>query len=165
MPTEKTDWNIPEIRELPEDDLDASAHGLTGRDEWDEYIQKKTNRFRLAEAKGILANPACLHSPEEKHCLSEAADRLQSSSAVLESLAASIPADRRGEYYRALWEFGNANHDIGVFTKYTPAAFERSKRELNATRGKKARRPIGQRMHRFDFASLCRQPHRLGRNL
>jgi len=140
MPTEETDWSTPEVRELPKDDLGASAHGLTGRDGWDEYIQKKTYRFRLDEAKGILANSTCLHSQEEKQCLSEAADRLQASSAVLESFAASIPANRRGEYYRALWEFGNANHDIGVFTKFSPAAFERSKRDLNATRGEEARR-------------------------
>jgi hypothetical protein len=139
MPPEETDRSAPEIQDIPEDDLAATAHGLTGRDAWHEYIQKKTHRFRLGEAKGILANATCLHSQEEKQCLSEAADRLQSASAMLESLAASIPADRRGEYYRALWEFGNANHDIGVFTKFTPAAFERSKRELNATRGKKAR--------------------------
>ena len=84
MPTEKTDWSTPEVRELPEDELGASAHGLTGRDEWDEYVQKKTCRFRLGEANRVLANPACLHSPEEKQRLSEAADRLRASSAVLE---------------------------------------------------------------------------------
>jgi hypothetical protein len=139
MPPEETDSSTPGVRDLSEDDLGASAHSLTGRDEWDEYIQKKTYRFRLDEAKGILASSTCLHSQEEKQCLSEAADRLQSSSAVLESFAASIPANRLGEYYRALWEFGNANHDIGVFTKFSPAAFERSKRDLNASRGKRAR--------------------------
>jgi hypothetical protein len=139
MPTEETDWSTPEVRELPEDDLGASAHGLTGRDGWDEYIQKKTCRFRIGEAKGILANSAGLHTQEEKQSLSSAADLLQSSSAVLESFVASIPANRRGEFYRALWEYGNANHDIGVFTKFSPAAFERSKRDLNATRGKGAR--------------------------
>jgi hypothetical protein len=152
MPTEETDWSAPGVRDLPEDDLGASAHGLTGRDGWHEYIQKKTCRFRLGEAKGVLASPACLHSKEEQQCLSEAADRLQSSSAVLESLAASVPADRRGEYYRALWEFGNANHDIGAFTKISPAAFERSKRNLNASRGEKARR--GRRLKRTSQAPL-----------
>jgi hypothetical protein len=76
----------------------------------------------------VLASPACLQSQEEKQCLSEAADGLQSSSAVLESFAASIAANRRGEYYRAFWDFGNANHDIGVFTKFSPAAFGDSNR-------------------------------------
>lgn len=139
MPPEETGWSTPEVQDIPEEDLAASAHGLTGRDAWDEYIQKKTHRFRLGEAKAILANATCLHSQQEKHCLSRAADRLQSASALLESLAASIPADRRGEYFRALWEFGNANHDIGVFTKFSPAAVEQSKRDLNASRGKTAR--------------------------
>jgi hypothetical protein len=153
MPTEKTDWSTPEIRELPEDDLGASAHGLTGRDEWDEYIQKKTYRFRLGEANGVLANPVCLHSPEEKQRLSEAADRLRASLAALESFTASIAPSRLGEYYQALWEFGNANHDIGVFTKFSPAAFEQSKRDLNATRGKGARH--GKMLKRASRAALA----------
>jgi hypothetical protein len=79
MPTEETDWNSPEARELPEDDLGISAHGLTGEDEWYEYLQKKTCRVRLDEAKGILSDPTRPHGPEEKQCLLEAADRLQSS--------------------------------------------------------------------------------------
>ncbi len=153
MPPEETDWSTPEVPELSEDDLGASAHGLTGRDAWHEYIQKKTYRFRLDEAKGILANSTCLHSEEEKQSLSTAADRLQSSLAVLENLAASIPANRRGEYYLALWEFGNANHDIGVFTKFSPAAFERSKRDLNASRGKGARH--GKMLKRVSRAPLA----------
>jgi hypothetical protein len=104
---------------------------------------------RLGEAKGILANPASLHSPEEKQCLS---DRLQSASGALESFAASIAANRRGEYYRALWEYGNANHDIGAFTKISPAAFERSKRDLNAARGKGARH--GKLLKRASLAGI-----------
>jgi hypothetical protein len=83
MPPEETDRGTPEIQDIPEDDLAASAHGLTGRDAWHEYIQKKTHRFRLGEAKAILANSTGLHSQEEKHCLSEAADRLRSASAGL----------------------------------------------------------------------------------
>jgi hypothetical protein len=31
MPTEETDWSTPGVRDLPEDDLGASAYGLTGR--------------------------------------------------------------------------------------------------------------------------------------
>jgi hypothetical protein len=152
MPADETDWGTLKAWEFPEDDLGASAHGLTGQDEWYEYIQKKTFRLRLGEAKGLLANSTCPHSQEEKQCLFEAADRLQSSSAMLESFAASIAADRRGEYYRALWEFGNANHDIGVFTKLSPAAFEQSKRDLNAIRGKGARH--GKMLKRARLADL-----------
>jgi hypothetical protein len=133
MPPEETGWSTPKVQDIPEEDLAASAHGLTGRDARDEYLQKKTHRFRLGVAKAILApTQTCLHSQQEKDCLSRAADRLRSASALRESLAASILADRRGEYYRALWEFGNANHDIGVFTKFSPAAVEQSKRDLNA---------------------------------
>jgi hypothetical protein len=94
----------------------------------------------------------CLSKGNCDPALSEAADRLRASSAALESFTASIAASRRGEYYRALWEFGNANHDIGVFTKFSPAAFEQSKRDLNATRGKVARH--GKMLKRARLADL-----------
>lgn len=157
MPPEETDWSFPEDweRSSPqEDDLSDSAHGLTGRDGWNEYIQKKTCCLRVDEAKGILASSTCLHSQEEKQSLSSAADLLQSSSAALESFVASIPENRRGDFYQALWEFGNANHDLGVLTKFSPAAFERSKRDLNASRGDRARH--GKMLKRASRAPLAR---------
>ncbi|MGA7327109.1 MAG: hypothetical protein WBX25_22135 [Rhodomicrobium sp.] len=156
MPLKETGLSFSEDweRSSPqEDDLSVSAHGLTGRDGWNEYIQKKTCRFRIGEAKGILATSTSLHSQEEKQSLSSAADLLQTSSAVLESFVASIPENRRGEFYQALWEFGNANHDVGASTKISRAAFERSKRELNASRGNRARH--GKMLKRASRASLA----------
>jgi hypothetical protein len=49
-----------------------------------------------------------------------------------------------------IWE---RHHDIGVFTKFNPAAFEQSKRDLNATRGKEAR--YGKMLKRASRAPLA----------
>jgi hypothetical protein len=32
MSPEETGWSTPEVQDIPEEDLAASAHGLTGRD-------------------------------------------------------------------------------------------------------------------------------------